>query len=179
MPCPGSSPRRLTLRIGWARKALSTSYLQIPLPELGDFPARRSLLGRLTRRRRKPAVGNTVLRPGHAKLLWAVDPGQTRVQARRSRQSRGTRRALALQAHKPPRRQRSKAGARLSCCQSALVRVYPLPLVVIPSALLSSRDAGLLEPPERPQGVSGRSPGEGNGNLLQYSCLENSIGRGF
>ena len=24
---------------------------------------------------------------------------------------------------------------------------------------------------------SGRSPGEGNGNLLQYSCLENSIGR--
>ena len=25
---------------------------------------------------------------------------------------------------------------------------------------------------------SGRSPGEGNGNQLQYSCLENSIGRG-
>ena len=25
---------------------------------------------------------------------------------------------------------------------------------------------------------SGRSPGEGNGNLLQYSCLENSIDRG-
>ena len=24
---------------------------------------------------------------------------------------------------------------------------------------------------------SGRSPGEGNGNLLQYSCLENSIDR--
>ena len=23
----------------------------------------------------------------------------------------------------------------------------------------------------------GRSPGEGNGNLLQYSCLENSIDR--
>ena len=22
------------------------------------------------------------------------------------------------------------------------------------------------------------SPGEGNGNLLQYSCLENSVGRG-
>ena len=76
-PCPGSSPRRLTLRIGWARKALSTSHLQIPLPELGDFAARPSLLGRLTLRRRKPAVGNTVLRPGHTKLLWAVDPGQT------------------------------------------------------------------------------------------------------
>ena len=26
--------------------------------------------------------------------------------------------------------------------------------------------------------VLGRSPGEGNGNLLQYSCLENSIDRG-
>ena len=25
---------------------------------------------------------------------------------------------------------------------------------------------------------SGRSPAEGNGNLLQYSCLENSMGRG-
>ena len=25
---------------------------------------------------------------------------------------------------------------------------------------------------------SGRSPGEGNGNPLQYSCLENSIDRG-
>ena len=25
---------------------------------------------------------------------------------------------------------------------------------------------------------SGRSPGGGNGNLLQYSCLENSMGRG-
>ena len=26
--------------------------------------------------------------------------------------------------------------------------------------------------------VSGRSPGEGNGNLLQYACLENSMDRG-
>ena len=25
---------------------------------------------------------------------------------------------------------------------------------------------------------SGRSPGEGNGNSLQYSCLENSMNRG-
>ena len=25
---------------------------------------------------------------------------------------------------------------------------------------------------------SGRSPGEGNGDLLQYSCLENSMERG-
>ena len=26
--------------------------------------------------------------------------------------------------------------------------------------------------------ISGRSPGEGNGNSLQYSCLENSMDRG-
>jgi len=26
--------------------------------------------------------------------------------------------------------------------------------------------------------VSGRSPGEGNGNPLQYSCLENSMDKG-
>ena len=26
---------------------------------------------------------------------------------------------------------------------------------------------------------SRRSPGVGNGNPLQYSCLENSVGRGF
>ena len=25
----------------------------------------------------------------------------------------------------------------------------------------------------------GRFPGEGNGDVLQYSCLENSIGRGW
>ena len=29
-----------------------------------------------------------------------------------------------------------------------------------------------------PSPGSGRSPGEGNGNPLQYSCLENSTGRG-
>ena len=33
------------------------------------------------------------------------------------------------------------------------------------------RDAGSIP-------VSGRSPGEGNGNPLQYSCLENSMDRG-
>ena len=35
----------------------------------------------------------------------------------------------------------------------------------------SAEDLGLI--PE-----SGRSPGEGNGNLLQYSCLENPMDRG-
>ena len=34
-----------------------------------------------------------------------------------------------------------------------------------------TRDAGSIP-------GSGRSPGVGNGNLLQYSCLENSMGRG-
>ena len=33
------------------------------------------------------------------------------------------------------------------------------------------RDAGLIP-------GSGRSPGKGNGNPLQYSCLENPMGRG-
>ena len=33
------------------------------------------------------------------------------------------------------------------------------------------RDVGLIS-------GSGRSPGEGNGNLLQHSCLENPMGRG-
>ena len=42
-------------------------------------------------------------------------------------------------------------------------------MVKNPSALQETR--GLI--PE-----SGRSPREGNGNLLQYSCLENSMGRG-
>ena len=34
-----------------------------------------------------------------------------------------------------------------------------------------TRDLGLISGP-------GRSPGEGSGNLLQYSCLENSMDRG-
>ena len=33
------------------------------------------------------------------------------------------------------------------------------------------RDAGSIP-------GSGRSPGEGNGNMLQYSCLENPMDRG-
>jgi len=35
----------------------------------------------------------------------------------------------------------------------------------------SERDAGSIP-------GSGRSPGEGNGNPLRYSCLENSMDRG-
>ena len=36
----------------------------------------------------------------------------------------------------------------------------------------NARDPGLIP------GLSGRSPGEGNGNPLQYSCLENPMDRG-
>ena len=39
-----------------------------------------------------------------------------------------------------------------------------------PASAGDDRDAGLIP-------GSGRSPGEGNGNPLQYSCLENSMGR--
>ena len=38
----------------------------------------------------------------------------------------------------------------------------------LPADTGDARDVGLI-----PQ--SGRSPGEGNGNPLQYSCLENSM----
>ena len=41
----------------------------------------------------------------------------------------------------------------------------------LPATAGDTRDVGLI--PE-----SGRSPGVGNGNSLQYSCLENSVDRG-
>ena len=40
-----------------------------------------------------------------------------------------------------------------------------------PANARDARDMGLIP-------GSGRSPGEGNGNSLQYSCLENSVDRG-
>ena len=40
-----------------------------------------------------------------------------------------------------------------------------------PASAGGARDAGWIP-------GSGRSPGERNGNLLQYSCLENSMDRG-
>ena len=43
--------------------------------------------------------------------------------------------------------------------------------VVVKNLPANAGDAGLI--PE-----SGRSPGEGNGNPLQHSCLENSMSRG-
>ena len=41
----------------------------------------------------------------------------------------------------------------------------------LPANARDIKDAGLIP-------VLGRSPGEGNGNPLQYSCLENPIDRG-
>ena len=41
----------------------------------------------------------------------------------------------------------------------------------LPADARDKRDVGSI--PE-----SGRSPGDGNGDPLQYSCLENSMGRG-
>ena len=40
-----------------------------------------------------------------------------------------------------------------------------------PASVGNARDVGLIP-------GSGRSPGVGNGNLLQYSCLENSMDGG-
>ena len=42
---------------------------------------------------------------------------------------------------------------------------------VVENLPANARDAGLIS------GL-GRSPGEGNGNSLQYSCLENPMNRG-
>ena len=39
-------------------------------------------------------------------------------------------------------------------------------------------DPGSISGSERPRKDPGRSPGEGNGNPLQYSCLKNPTDRG-
>ena len=54
-----------------------------------------------------------------------------------------------------------------------MVLVYQVALVVknLPANAEDIRDVGLIP-------GSGRSPGEGNGNSLQCSCLENSVDRG-
>ena len=52
-------------------------------------------------------------------------------------------------------------------------RASQVTLVVknLPANVRDTRDVGLIP-------GSGRSPGEGNGNPLQYSCLENPLDRG-
>ena len=56
---------------------------------------------------------------------------------------------------------------------AAIPRVFPVATVVKnpPANAGDARDAGLIT-------GSGRSPGEGHGNPLQYSCLENPVDRG-
>ena len=49
--------------------------------------------------------------------------------------------------------------------------VFPGGIKNLPANAGDARDVGSI--PD-----SGRSPGGGNGNLLQYSCLENSMDRG-
>ena len=45
-----------------------------------------------------------------------------------------------------------------------------LGLKTLPASIRDARDVGLIP-------GSGRSPGEGNGDLPQYSCLENPMDR--
>ena len=56
---------------------------------------------------------------------------------------------------------------------SVIIHAYQVALVVKnrPANAVDQRDVGSIP-------GSGRSPGEGNGNLLQYSCLENPMDRG-
>ena len=56
-----------------------------------------------------------------------------------------------------------------------------LDLLILPRCLLHQLVAQMVKNPLAMQGLipgSGRSPGEGNGNPLQYPCLENSMDRG-
>ena len=53
----------------------------------------------------------------------------------------------------------------------AMQEAWVNPWVAALSLNASAGDAGLIP-------GSGRSPGEGNGNPLQYSCLENPVDRG-
>ena len=57
--------------------------------------------------------------------------------------------------------------------QALLRSTFPEEVIVKnpPASAGDIRDAGSMP-------GSGRSPGEGNGNPLQYSCLENLIDRG-
>ena len=59
----------------------------------------------------------------------------------------------------------TRAMEKKTCGQVVLMLKNP------PANTGDLRDAGSI--PE-----SGRSPGEGNGNLLQYSCLRNPVNRG-
>ena len=60
----------------------------------------------------------------------------------------------------------------LNICPGVELQDYMLNLVAqMVKSVYSAGDPGSIP-------RSGRSPGEGNGNPLQYSCLENSMDRG-
>ena len=74
--------------------------------------------------------------------------------------------------------------SKISCGSNVFLRVYRVPLLLLKESLVAQMVKDL--PAMQETGVQslgpipglGRSPGEGNGNLLQYSCLENSMERG-
>ena len=74
--------------------------------------------------------------------------------------------------HARPPRYKGNRRSLLFCCSST-IHGFPGGSVVKnpPANAEDSGDAGSIP-------GSGRSPGKGNGNLLQYSCLENPMDRG-
>ena len=55
--------------------------------------------------------------------------------------------------------------------EAIYIYIYDIPGSVYKESVDNVRDPGSIP-------GSGRSPGEGNGNPLQYSCLENSMDGG-
>ena len=97
------------------------------------------------------------------KRAWFILP--SRAAACRLSSSLADIRLLAGSSHGEER------GFLVSLLRRALI--FPGGLVVksLPASARDTGDVGLIP-------GSGRSPGEGNGNLLQYSCLENPKDRG-
>ena len=70
------------------------------------------------------------------------------------------------------------------CCQSKLMEIYLLPCFWLPRWLSGKESAYQTGDACQARDVGlnpglGRSPVEGNGNLLQYSCLGNPMDRGI
>ena len=64
-----------------------------------------------------------------------------------------------------------RASQTLICFILVIGSVHGMVVKNLPASAGDPRDMGLIP-------GSGRFPGVGNGNLLQYSCLENSMDRG-
>ena len=65
-----------------------------------------------------------------------------------------------------------------SACEMALVWIWYFPLLSLPLVAQMVKNLPAMQETRALIPESGRSPGEGNGNPLQYSCLENSMDRG-